>query len=83
VLAGAVAFALASTAGGALAWLVGYQDATVDLGVGVKLCLRLLVGVYQNTGDGATSELGASLFFDTLDADADGQIEREEYLSSI
>lgn len=34
-------------------------------------------------GDGATSELGASLFFDSLDTDADGQIEREELESYV
>lgn len=36
-----------------------------------------------NVGDGVTSDIDASLFFDTLDADADGEIERGELESYV
>ena len=76
VLTGLAALAGSAACGGlvaygvTVAWGVGGGGTSGDLG-GLKV------------GDGATSEVDASLFFDSLDADADGQIERDELESYV
>jgi len=54
--------------GGFVAWVVGCMGSEKE---------------NEGVGDGATSELGASLFFEMLDVDADGQIERDELESYV
>jgi len=65
---GVIALAAASALGAVVAWIASNRESKSD-GVGV--------------GDGATSEIDASLFFETLDVDADGQIERDELESYV